>query len=66
MITITKKYPEFLNKAKQYINLADAFEVVDVVSGTRLDYDTMPWYAVFPTADGGFYTPLQVKNIKYP
>jgi len=32
--------------------------VIDVISGTRLDYDTMPWYAVFPTADGGFYTPL--------
>lgn len=66
MITITKKYPEFLNKAKQYINLADSFEVVDIISGTRLDYDTMLWNAVFPTADGGFYTPLQVKNIKYP
>jgi len=32
--------------------------VVDVISGTRLDYDTMPWCPVFPTADGVFYTPL--------
>jgi len=32
--------------------------VVDIISGTRLDYDTMLWSAVFPTADGGFYTPL--------
>jgi len=32
--------------------------VVDVISGARLDYDTMLWSAVFPTADGGFYITL--------
>ncbi len=66
MMTINKKYPEFLNRQKQYIPFINTFDVIDVISGTRLDYDTMPWYVVFPTADGGFYKPLQVKNIKYP